>query len=471
MAPDFELAHIGLGRAVARLGRWKEAETEYRRAMELDTSDPIPHNDLGSAFEQQQKDDAAMAEFVRAAQLDDASVQAHEGMGRIYLRRKDYQHAVAELHRADALDTSRPHNHSALAEALAGTGDMKGAIAQMRLALALAPQDPTIMAKLAPILEKSGDFEGALEQYRLAAEIGKTDEAKKAYTAAMERMKGKVKPSLTTPTVAAAPAAAPVVPPASVTGPVDEKTWRETLDTSMKALQEHRVGAAEAAAKTALAMAEKSFTDKKLVESTRLMAWVLTQEQKYAEAREAWQYYLKTSQKIEGPESLDAASAMEGAAGCAYFQKDYATAASFYARAIELNEKLFGPSDVRIGRDLYYLASVYQLMGDFAKAEPIRLQLLKTNSATGADGLTGLGDLLELAKLYLAWGKLDKAEMYCRKSLAEREKVYGEDSPLLADSLQMLSDVLTKQGKTAEAAQFKKRHDDIMATTGMRSAN
>jgi tetratricopeptide (TPR) repeat protein len=239
----------------------------------------------------------------------------------------------------------------------------------------------------------------------------------------------------------------------------------------MIALQQRRVGEAEASAKTALAMAEKSFTDKKLVESTRLMAWVLTQEQKYAEALEAWQYNLKTSQKIEGPESLDAASAMEGIAACAYFQKDYATAASFYARAIELNEKLFGSSDMRIGRDLYYLASVYQLMGDFAKAEPIRLQLQQANSANGGDGLTALGDLLELAKLYLAWGKLDKAETYCRKSLAEREKVYGEDSPLLADSLQMLSDVLTKQGKTAEAAQFKKRHDDIVAATGVRSAN
>ena len=471
MAPDFELGHIGLGMAVARLGRWKEAETENRKAMELDPSDPIPHSNLGSDFEKQQKYDAAMAEFVRAAQLDDNSLQAHAGMGRVYLRRKDYQHAITELRRADALNTSYRNIHCDLGEALAATGDMSGAITQMRIALSLAPQYPDTMSRFAPILEKNGDFEGALEQYRLAAEIGKTDEAKKAYTAAMERMKGKVKPSLLTAPVAATPASAPVVPAAAVIGPVDEKTWRETLDTSMKALQERRVDVAEAAAKTALAMAEKSFTDKRLVESTRQMAWVLTQEQKYAEAREAWQYHLKTSQKIEGPESLDAASAMEGAAACAYFQKDYATAASFYARAIELNEKLFGPADVRIGRDLYYLASVYQLMGDFAKAEPIRLQLLKANSANGGDGLTALGDLLELAKLYMAWDKLDKAEMYCRKSLAEREKAYGEDSPLLTDSLQMLSDVLTKLGKTAEAAQFKKRHDAIVATTGMRSSN
>lgn len=469
MAPDFELGHIGLGMAVARLGRWKEAETEDRKAMELDPSDPIPHSNLGNDFVKQGKYDAAMAEFVRAAQLDDSSVHAHAGMGRVYLRRKDYQHAIAELRRADALNTSYRDIHCDLGEALAATGDMSGAITQMRIALSLAPQYPETMSRFAPILEKNGDFEGALEQYRLAAEIGKTDEAQKAYTAAMERLKGKVKPSLLTAPVAATPA--PVVPAASVTGSVDEKTWRETLDTSMKALQQRRLGEAETAAKTALAMAEKSFTDKKLVESTRMMAWVLTQEQKYPEAQEAWQYNLKTSQKIEGPESLDAATAMEGIAACAYFQKDYANAASFYARAIELNEKLFGPSDMRIGRDLYYLASVYQLMGDFAKAEPIRLQLLQSNSANGADGLTGLGDLLELAKLYRDWGKLDKAETYCRKSLAEREKVYGEDSPLLADSLQMLSDVLTKQGKTAEAAQFKKRHDDIAATTKMVGSN
>jgi tetratricopeptide (TPR) repeat protein len=471
MAPDFELGHIGLGMALSHLGHWKEAETEYRKAMELDPSDPVPHSNLGYVFEQQQKDDAAMAEFVRAAQLDDNSVYAHAGMGRIYLRRKDYQHAIAEYRRADALNTSFPYDHRDLGEALAATGDMGGAITQMRLALALSPQDPKIISKFAPILEKSGDFNGALEQYRLAAEIGKTEEAKKEYAAAMERLKGKVKPALITPPVTTAASPVPVVPAASVTGPVDENTWRATLDASFKALQEQRLGEAEASARSALAMAEKSFTDQKLVESTRQMAWVLTREKKFAEARDAWQYDLKTSQKVEGPESQEAIHAMEGIAGCAYFQKDYATAASFYARAIQLNEKLFGPTDVRMKMDLHYLASSYQLGGEFAKAEPIRLQLLQANKSNDGDGLTTLGDTLELAKLYLDWGKLDKAEMYCRKSLAEREKVYGEDSPLIADSLQMLSDVLTKLGKTAEAAQFKKRHDDIAATTGIRSSN
>lgn len=472
MAPDFELGQIGLGMALSRLGHWKEAETEYRKAMELDPSDPIPHSNLGHVFEQQQKDDAAMSEFVRAAKLDDSSVYAHAGMGRVYLRRKDYQHAVAELRRADALNTSFPYDHRDLGEALAGTGDMGGAIAQMRLALSLSPQDPNIISKLAPILEKNGDFNGALEQYRLAAEIGKTEEAKKEYAAAMERLKGKVKPALITPPVTTSASSVPVVPAASITGPVDENTWRATLDASLKALQEQRLGEAEASAKAALAMAEKSFTDQKLVESTRQMAWVLTREQKFAEAREAWQYDLKTSQKLEGPESQEAIHAIEGIAGCAYFQKDYATAASFYARAIELNERLFGSTDMRVTADLNYLANAYQLMGAYAKAEPIRLQLLKFNSARGGDGLSMRGDLLELGKLYLDWGKFDKAETYCRKSLAEREKAYGEDSPLIADSLQMLSDVLTKLGKNAEAAQLKKRHDSIVSTPGgMASVN
>jgi tetratricopeptide (TPR) repeat protein len=471
MTPDFELGHIGLGMAVSRLGHWKEAETENRKAMELDPSDPIPHSNLGYDFEQQHKDDAAMMEFARAAQLDDNSLYAHAGMGRVYLRRKDYQHAVAELRRADALDTSRPHNHSDLGEALAGTGDLNGAITQMRLALALSPQDPAIISKFAPILEKNGDFNGALEQYRLAADIAKTEETKNAYATAAERLKSKVKSSLLPQPVTAA-VSTPIVPAASIAGPVDEKTWRQTLDTSIKALQERRVDEAEASAKTALAMAEKSFTDQKLIESTRQMAWVLTQERKYAEAREAWQYDLKTSQKIEGPESQESIHAMDGIAGCAYFQKDYATAASFYARAIQLTEKLFGSTDVRVKMDLHYLANAYQLMGDFAKAEPIRLQLLQADKSTGDDGFTMLGDTLELGKLYRDWGKFDKAEIYCRKSLAEREKTYGADSPLLADSLQMLSDVLTKLGKNAEAAQFKKRHDDIVSTSGgMASVN
>ena len=148
----------------------------------------------------------------------------------------------------------------------------------------------------------------------------------------MERLKGKFKPALMAARASTATGSALVVPATSVTGPVDERTWRQTLDSSIKALQERRVDEAEASAKTALAMAEKSFTDQKLVESTRQLAWVLSREQKYAEAREAWQYDLKTSQKVEGPEYQEAIHAMEGIAGCAYFQKDYAAAASFFMR-------------------------------------------------------------------------------------------------------------------------------------------
>jgi tetratricopeptide (TPR) repeat protein len=106
-------------------------------------------------------------------------------------------------------------------------------------------------------------------------------------------------------------------------------------------------------------------------------------------------------------------------------------------------------------------------MGAFAKAEPIRLRLLETNSVRGGDGLTMQGDLLELGKLYLAWGKLDKAETYCRKSLTSREQAFGEDSPMIADSLETLADVLTKLGRNDEAARMKKRHDSIMASAGM----
>lgn len=464
MAPDFQLAHVGLGLALFREGKYAGAETEDRIAISMDPSDPIAHSNLGLDLEKQNKYEQAMEEFVRAAELDPRSFYAHDGMGRIYLQRKDYPHAIRELRIAEVIKASAPDVHNSLGDALAGSGDIQGAISELRQAETLAPQTYKLMSKLAPLLEKSGDKEGALEQYRLAAEISDTAEARKEYAAAQVRLKGST----------AAQVSESKAPQRVPTDPVDtkdpESAWRNNMDASRRALNGSLLTDAENYALTAVSLAEKlSPRDSRLFESVSLLGWVYIREKKYSDGRTTWMRALSLSQELYGPDSQESVHALEGVAGCAYQVKDFSTAQAFYSRALELQEKTLGPSNHGVISDLYWLGFSYQAAGAYAKAEPIFLKLLQTNGAAGHNGLFGQGDLLILAKLYLAWGKLDKAETYARKSLDQREQDYGNDSPMIVESLQTLADVLKRMGKSEEAAQIQQRHDAVKATSGLTS--
>ena len=311
MAPDFELGHNGLGLALSNNGELKAAEVEYRKAAALDPSDSIPHSNLGFNLAKQQKYDDAVNEFLLAVRLDRNSARAHLGLGEVYLHRKDYSQAIRELRLAETLNTNLANVHSRLAEALSDSGDMPGAIVEKKQALIFGPKSSESIFELGQLLEKSGDASGALEQYRLAAEECGCEKLRTEYAAAQKRLASKV----SIPPAVLPASAAPREAANSAIGnaPVTESQWHATLDASEKALSDRRYPEAESTAKTAVAMAEKMGAhDRKLMESIFQMAMTYTTEKKYPEAREAWQQYLKLSQEIEGPESMETIRALSG---------------------------------------------------------------------------------------------------------------------------------------------------------------
>jgi tetratricopeptide (TPR) repeat protein len=415
---------------------------------------------LGVVLERQQKYDAAMDEFARAAERDENSADAHWGIGRIFLQRKNYAQAIGELRVAERLGPSSWKIHTTLADALAGNGDLKGAIAQVRQAQMLEPKNAFIMSALAPLLEKNGDIVGALEQYRRAADIARADKESGEYAAAQQRFTEKVR------SLRAAgknSEAAELETRGDSHAPDLESQWRDKMEASRRAMSEQRLEDAEKSAKEELALAEQLRpVDDRLLQSIFDIAWAYTLQKKFPQAQSEWQHQLTVSQKFFGPESQEAVHALDGLAGNSYLQEDYGAAVNFYARAIELNEKLFDATDPRVLNDLFWLASSYQAQGSFEKAEPILLRALQMNEAAGKATPLLEANMLQLGKLYLAWGKFDKAESYCRKSLDMREQWFGPNSPVLADPLQTLSDVLTRLGKSDEAALLRERHDTVM---------
>ena len=68
--PSNPQGYVALGRTVSKMGRFADAETWYRKAIELDASLPAAHNGLGRARQMQGDAGGAIASYQHALQLD-----------------------------------------------------------------------------------------------------------------------------------------------------------------------------------------------------------------------------------------------------------------------------------------------------------------------------------------------------------------------------------------------------------------
>jgi tetratricopeptide (TPR) repeat protein len=102
--PDFARAWNNLGVAMARLGRFEQAQTAYRRAIQADSEFPSPHTNLGILYLEAQNLPASLAAFAKATDLDPDSARAHHHLGVALFRAGRHAAARVALQRAIELD-------------------------------------------------------------------------------------------------------------------------------------------------------------------------------------------------------------------------------------------------------------------------------------------------------------------------------------------------------------------------------
>ena len=148
----------------------------------------------------------------------------------------------------------------------------------------------------------------------------------------------------------------------------------------------------------------------------------------------------------------------------ALLQRNFAAAETFYARAVEVNEKFYGEGSDRVAESLLYLAVVPAMQKQYAKAETYMLRSLKIDeSVFGADSEEVLFPLANLCVLYDHWEKPEKTESCQNRTLGILEKKYGSTSPVLLSTLAGEAKALRSLGRKDEAAQMEKRMESIRA--------
>jgi tetratricopeptide (TPR) repeat protein len=94
MTPQFDMAHYQTGNCLLQLGKYEEAEKEFREAIGLKPLVPAYHINLAGTLVQLGKNREAMEEYNDALGIEPRNPHAHIGLGNIYLAQKMYEEAA-----------------------------------------------------------------------------------------------------------------------------------------------------------------------------------------------------------------------------------------------------------------------------------------------------------------------------------------------------------------------------------------
>jgi Tfp pilus assembly protein PilF len=131
-APHNPRAHHGLGNQYKRLGQRAQAETEYRRALELSPQAVPPLVGLGNLLAEEGRQKDAIGYYRQALAADPNLSATHANLGAALLQVGQGNEAVEHLEKAVAAEPERTGWQISLARALAASGKAEVAIARLQ---------------------------------------------------------------------------------------------------------------------------------------------------------------------------------------------------------------------------------------------------------------------------------------------------------------------------------------------------
>lgn len=171
LMPEEPGAHVNLGNALARQGRFDEAIASHDRALALDPGLVEAHNNRGHVLLEMGQPAQALESYRRAIELRPAFAEAHDNAGSALLELGRTAEAAHCFRQAIDYDPNGPAAHTHLGNALFAAGQYERAIASYRRALELEPRCEAVYVQLGNALHELGRLDEALLHYRKALEI------------------------------------------------------------------------------------------------------------------------------------------------------------------------------------------------------------------------------------------------------------------------------------------------------------
>ncbi len=173
--PQARSAHLNLGDALYKQGRYEEALEATRVAVEQDPDSFNARNNLGAVLSKLSHLEEAENHLRRAIALDPQARDAYVNLGAVLYKQGRYEEAleVARVVVEQAPDSFKAHVN--LGAVLSELGRFEEAENHLRRAIALDPQDVDLShklaAKLAEVLTPQGRYEEAIDVLAQAAAL------------------------------------------------------------------------------------------------------------------------------------------------------------------------------------------------------------------------------------------------------------------------------------------------------------
>jgi tetratricopeptide (TPR) repeat protein len=154
-------ARTNLGTFYARLGRFDEAEAEFRAAIGLDRRFVPAYVNAADAYREQAREEDALRVLREGLAVEPENAALHHALGLAQVRRKDAAAALRALERAAKLAPDQPRYTYVYAVALSSSGRTREAIRTLERAAARWPGDRDILLALAAMQRDAGAREAA----------------------------------------------------------------------------------------------------------------------------------------------------------------------------------------------------------------------------------------------------------------------------------------------------------------------
>lgn len=170
-------SHVNIGNFLARLGRYAEAESSFRRAMAIDPRWVPAYVNLADLYRALGRDREAEPLLIEAVRINPDLAAAHYALGLLLVRAKRYPEAIESLKRAARLDPGNSRFSYVYAVALGSVGRDAESLAELQNAHQRSPADPDILMALIDLHRRRGELDSALSLARELAALYPQDES------------------------------------------------------------------------------------------------------------------------------------------------------------------------------------------------------------------------------------------------------------------------------------------------------
>jgi tetratricopeptide (TPR) repeat protein/TolB-like protein len=135
--------HLSLGSVYRTTGKYTEAVTELKRALELAPNSDEAYRNLGDAYSSSGQSDEAIAAYQKAVAANSYYWTNHIALGNAYLGLGDSAKALPEFQKVIEIASDSPMGYEGVGSVYLRQGKWGEAIPEYQKALALAPDSPT----------------------------------------------------------------------------------------------------------------------------------------------------------------------------------------------------------------------------------------------------------------------------------------------------------------------------------------